>query len=78
MNLDIPAHKSRLILEASTLPFDIGDDAQPSKDSKDDPIAAQVWKMYSKQRKELPNGARMENLTWRMVRPVSPSSMLTC
>ncbi|CED85493.1 GATA-4/5/6 transcription factors [Phaffia rhodozyma] len=32
-----------------------------------DPVAAQVWKMYSKHKSELPNGQRMENLTWRMM-----------
>lgn len=35
--------------------------------AKNDPLATQVWKMYSKQRSELPNGQRMENLTWRMM-----------
>lgn len=35
--------------------------------AKYDPLATQVWKMYSKQRAELPNGQRMENLTWRMM-----------
>ena len=54
-------------LRSSALPFaEISrpEEARP----QDDPLAAQVWKMYAKQRKELPNGARMENLTWRMVR----------
>ena len=67
MNLEIPAHRSRQLLESSTLPFDIGADQSDEPALSDEPIASQVWKMYTKQRKELPNGARMENLTWRMV-----------
>ncbi|CBQ68892.1 related to transcription factor ScGATA-6 [Sporisorium reilianum SRZ2] len=39
----------------------------PDEMSKKDPLATQVWKMYAKQRSQLPNGARMENLTWRMM-----------
>lgn len=42
-------------------------DLNPEEMSKKDPLAAQVWKMYAKQRSQLPNGARMENLTWRMM-----------
>ncbi|KAJ9474834.1 Transcriptional regulatory protein GAT1 [Pseudozyma hubeiensis] len=39
----------------------------PDEMSKKDPLATQVWKMYAKQRSQLPNGARMENITWRMM-----------
>ncbi|SPO27855.1 related to transcription factor ScGATA-6 [Ustilago trichophora] len=42
-------------------------DLNPDEMSKKDPLATQVWKMYAKQRSQLPNGARMENLTWRMM-----------
>lgn len=35
--------------------------------SKKDPIAAQVWRMFNKAKHTLPNGARMENLTWRLM-----------
>lgn len=35
--------------------------------SKKDPIAAQVWRMFNKAKNTLPNGARMENLTWRLM-----------
>mgnify|MGYP001601923490 FL=1 len=35
--------------------------------SKKDPIAAQVWRMFNKAKQTLPNGARMENLTWRLM-----------
>ncbi|CCX33754.1 Similar to Nitrogen regulatory protein areA; acc. no. P17429 [Pyronema omphalodes CBS 100304] len=34
---------------------------------KKDPLATQVWRLYSKQRGSLPNAQRMENLTWRMM-----------
>lgn len=47
---------------------DIDDQSlDPDEMSKKDPLATQVWKMYAKQRSQLPNGARMENLTWRMM-----------
>ncbi|KAH6714800.1 hypothetical protein BKA61DRAFT_735131 [Leptodontidium sp. MPI-SDFR-AT-0119] len=32
-----------------------------------DPLAIQVWRLYSKAGKRLPNQERMENLTWRMM-----------
>ncbi|KAH8915115.1 hypothetical protein BT69DRAFT_1341738 [Atractiella rhizophila] len=34
---------------------------------EDDPLAAKVWRLFVKARKTLPNGERMENLTWRMM-----------
>ncbi|KAI1006381.1 Nitrogen catabolic enzyme regulatory protein [Podosphaera aphanis] len=34
---------------------------------KEDPLATQVWKLYSKTKLQLPNQERMENLTWRMM-----------
>ncbi|UZJ54494.1 hypothetical protein CBS101457_003814 [Exobasidium rhododendri] len=39
----------------------------PDEMAKKDPLATQIWKMYAKQKSTLPNGARMENLTWRMM-----------
>lgn len=39
----------------------------PEDAAKKDPLAAQVWKAYAKARETLPNGQRMENLTWRMM-----------
>ncbi|OAQ96478.1 hypothetical protein LLEC1_07281 [Akanthomyces lecanii] len=33
----------------------------------DDPIAAQVWKFFTKTKQNLPNQQRMENITWRMM-----------
>jgi hypothetical protein len=34
---------------------------------KKDPLASQVWRMYTKAKDNLPNGSRLENLTWRMM-----------
>lgn len=39
----------------------------PEDMQKKDPLATQVWKLYSKQKGSLPNAERMENLTWRMM-----------
>jgi GATA-binding protein len=33
----------------------------------DDPLAAQVWKFFTKTKQQLPNQHRLENLTWRMM-----------
>lgn len=33
----------------------------------EDPLAAQVWKFFSKTKQQLPNQQRLENLTWRMM-----------
>ncbi|OKL62271.1 Nitrogen regulatory protein areA [Talaromyces atroroseus] len=32
-----------------------------------DPLATQIWKLYSRTKSQLPNQERMENLTWRMM-----------
>jgi GATA-binding protein len=34
---------------------------------ENDPLATQIWKLYSKAKSQLPNAERMENLTWRMM-----------
>lgn len=39
----------------------------PEDMQKKDPLATQVWRLYSKQKGTLPNAERMENLTWRMM-----------
>ncbi|WFD41488.1 Sodium- and chloride-dependent GABA transporter 1 [Malassezia psittaci] len=43
------------------------DEDDPTELAKNDPLATQVWRMYAKQRDHLPNAARMENLTWRLM-----------
>lgn len=39
----------------------------PEEMQKKDPLAIQVWKLYSKAKTQQPNAERMENLTWRMM-----------
>jgi len=39
----------------------------PEELQKQDPLAAQVWRFFSKTKQMLPNQERMENLTWRMM-----------
>jgi GATA-binding protein len=39
----------------------------PDEMQKKDPLATQIWKLYSKTKAQLPNQERMENLTWRMM-----------
>ncbi|KAK3066729.1 Sodium- and chloride-dependent GABA transporter 1, partial [Teratosphaeriaceae sp. CCFEE 6253] len=34
---------------------------------KKDPLGTQMWKLYHKTKGSLPNGERLENLTWRMM-----------
>lgn len=41
--------------------------ANPVEMQKQDPLATQIWKLYSKTKTQLPNQERMENLTWRMM-----------
>lgn len=50
--------------------FEEGDQAPPStieQMQEQDPLAAQVWKFFTKTKQQLPNAQRMENLTWRMM-----------
>ena len=39
----------------------------PDDMQKKDPLATQIWKLYSRTKAQLPNQERMENLTWRMM-----------
>ncbi|KAI9316475.1 hypothetical protein BX666DRAFT_246435 [Dichotomocladium elegans] len=58
-------------------PLAMGDDISDSDDNstsdinddktKKDPLATQVWRLYTKAKDTLPNASRMENLTWRMM-----------
>ncbi|KAI8382315.1 hypothetical protein BD560DRAFT_346607 [Blakeslea trispora] len=43
------------------------DDSSSTEEEKKDPLASKVWRMYTKAKDSLPNGSRMENLTWRMM-----------
>ncbi|KAI7863765.1 hypothetical protein BDF14DRAFT_1958967 [Spinellus fusiger] len=40
---------------------------QTQQTSNKDPLSSQVWRMYTKAKDSLPNGSRLENLTWRMM-----------
>ncbi|PON29221.1 nitrogen regulatory protein areA [Trichoderma gamsii] len=44
-----------------------GPSASVEQMQSEDPLAAQVWKFFSKTKEQLPNQQRMENLTWRMM-----------
>ncbi|QKX60012.1 uncharacterized protein TRUGW13939_07154 [Talaromyces rugulosus] len=48
---------------------DVPHDAVDSPDEmqRKDPLATQIWKLYSRTKSQLPNQERMENLTWRMM-----------
>ncbi|KAJ5699130.1 Nitrogen regulatory protein nrfA [Penicillium macrosclerotiorum] len=39
----------------------------PEEMQKQDPLAAQIWRLYTRTKANLPNQERMENLTWRMM-----------
>ncbi|KAK4987540.1 Sodium- and chloride-dependent GABA transporter 1 [Elasticomyces elasticus] len=43
------------------------DMVSPEEMQKKDPLATQIWRLYSKTKTQLPNAERMENLTWRMM-----------
>lgn len=44
-----------------------GMSTSPGELGNEDPLAAQVWRFFSKTKQSLPNQERMENLTWRMM-----------
>jgi len=46
---------------------DSAEDRDIKKMQKEDPLGTQIWRLYSKNRAQLPNAERMENLTWRMM-----------
>lgn len=41
--------------------------ASPEEMQKKDPLATQIWRLYSRNKSQLPNAERLENLTWRMM-----------
>lgn len=56
--------KMEQILSNSLFPA-AGQDQEIEKN--DDPLSSQIWRMYTKAKDTLPNGSRLENLTWRMM-----------
>jgi hypothetical protein len=41
--------------------------AMAKLDPSQDPLSSQIWKVYSQAKDSLPNGSRMENLSWRLM-----------
>lgn len=68
-NLDNPSTARRELLDSSfsSHPWQALTDDNPEDQQKKDPLATQVWKLFSKTKSTLPNAERMENLTWRMM-----------
>lgn len=54
-------------IQATATATAIDREQQSEDESKKDPLASRVWRMYTKAKDTLPNGSRMENLTWRMM-----------
>lgn len=72
VNLDLSTAQSFARKELLSGSFErLGVQRVPEESPEDmqrkDPLATQVWKLYSKQKNVLPNAERMENLTWRMM-----------
>lgn len=44
-----------------------GDLESPEELQKKDPLGIQIWKLYSKTKSSMPNGQRMDNLSWRLM-----------
>lgn len=45
----------------------MNDDENFEQMAVDDPLATQIWRLYSRTKAQLPNAERLENLTWRMM-----------
>lgn len=39
----------------------------PEEMQRKDPLGTQMWKLYHKQKTQIPNSERLENLTWRLM-----------
>ncbi|KAL4890698.1 hypothetical protein BDV59DRAFT_184004 [Aspergillus ambiguus] len=66
------SHPPDSLLQESLFPEWRSGAPRPGWDSPDemqrkDPLATQIWKLYSRTKAQLPNQERMENLTWRMM-----------
>ncbi|RDL37013.1 Glucocorticoid receptor-like (DNA-binding) [Venustampulla echinocandica] len=63
--------RKELLRESFFRPWrdDAADDDLESPDEmqRKDPLGTQIWRLYSKTKKQLPNQERMENLSWRMM-----------
>ncbi|KAL8655337.1 MAG: hypothetical protein Q9210_000933 [Variospora velana] len=71
--LSVENHQTRQNVLGNAVFSDWQDDAtqddlgRPEEMQKKDPLATQIWKLYSRTKTQLPNQERMENLTWRMM-----------
>lgn len=63
LNSTSKASKMEQILANSLFPSQKNGEEDP----ENDPLSSQVWRMYTKAKDTLPNGSRLENLTWRMM-----------
>ncbi|KAF9996509.1 hypothetical protein BGZ80_001210 [Entomortierella chlamydospora] len=59
--------KLALLSEEPQENMECEEDDDVAEKSKEDPLAAQVWRLYSRAKDSLPNAQRLENLTWRMM-----------
>lgn len=69
-NTSITTRMADQVLACNLFPEDdqeMGDDQVDQEEKKKDPLSSQVWRMYTKAKDTLPNGSRLENLTWRMM-----------
>lgn len=55
------------VLQNSDLFPNKGTDVEYDDEKKKDPLSSQIWRMYTQAKDNLPNGSRLENLTWRMM-----------
>ncbi|KAG2204439.1 hypothetical protein INT47_005230 [Mucor saturninus] len=62
----VPSKMDQLLSDALLFPPP-KPDTELDDGKKKDPLASKVWRMYTKAKDTLPNGSRMENLTWRMM-----------
>jgi len=72
IKLDSPSGQAAKGLLRESEPFfdeqvDASEERSIRQMQKEDPLGTQIWRLYSKNKSQLPNAERMENLTWRMM-----------
>lgn len=73
LSLDLSRNQDELQRSAMVFPafhddlFSNEDARSPEEKQKEDPLATQVWRFFSRTKQTLPHQERMENLTWRMM-----------
>lgn len=71
IKLDSPTSDTARRVLRDHEPFFDKDDSSTDQEirdmQKEDPLGTQIWRLYSKNKSQLPNAERMENLTWRMM-----------